>query len=660
MFKIKFDLEQKKKLINPEDLLPKTVENTRGELMPFDAFKIIDSLVKETNLDRNKAVEVTRRVLRKISSLGLDFIAAPHLRELVCGELTAMGLHEYRNHYTRLGIPIFDVKTMLEGKVGNKLNVGGINSTLSYVWIANQVIEQYVHLDQLSPKARELHLTGRIHIDMMEFWDEPISQLWDLRTILMYGLPPIPLAGVAKSRPAQNALTAVSHAAKWLGLAQKEFSGSLGYDNFTTFIAPYLKGLKYKEREPNVLDILQVAQSFVYEANQICGSFWGQNVNVFVTCTPNIPDYLKNIPAVSHGGQVQGVYGDYEEEVRNFFRALVEVYGEGDAAKNSITIPKMITKINARGIEQNAADYQFLLEREILPRGGTYLVNTALPPLKNALYSEDLRIPLNKTEGLGHFPHNANQNFDFTCSLNNFGVIQSVTVNLPRAAYEAKKNNIDIFAQLDQWLPEIKAVLLKKYDMIVKEIKAEPSKLPFCRECLEEKHLGVQCLYNLANQFLVLSFLGMNECVQAMINHPITDSEGSALATKIIDHLQAFCRTNSEETKLNFILSGNASDESAERFAKLDLKYLPELAKNYIKGLDTGEYYYEMGLGDITAQDSAALKVQIATIGALQQKLGHGTMIDLPKKFMPQSPMALWDFIKDVLEKDGLLGFRLV
>src|SRR6056297_2689616 len=82
LFKIKFDPEKEKKIIKPEDLLPKTVENTRGELQSFQPEKIVSSLMKETGLDRKNAEKITTSVLRKISTLGLDFVAAPHLREL--------------------------------------------------------------------------------------------------------------------------------------------------------------------------------------------------------------------------------------------------------------------------------------------------------------------------------------------------------------------------------------------------------------------------------------------------------------------------------------------------------------------------------------------------------------------------------------------------
>lgn len=145
MFKIKFDPKKslEKHLINPEDLLPNKVETTDGKISPFDPERIIYSLMEETGLDKDRSIQATTNVLRKLGGLGLDFIAAPHMRELVCGELTSMGLHQYRNRYTRLGLPIYDIKRMLTEQQGKSFS-----SLLSA-----QVIEQFVHLDRLSEEA---------------------------------------------------------------------------------------------------------------------------------------------------------------------------------------------------------------------------------------------------------------------------------------------------------------------------------------------------------------------------------------------------------------------------------------------------------------------------------------------------------------------------
>ena len=146
MFKLKFDPKKgiEDKIIKPEDLLPKRVESTDGTISDFNPEKIIDSLRKETGLDKKTAIEVTTNVLRRLSALNLKFIPAPHLRELVCGELTSMGLNKYRSRYTRLGIPIYDVRQMLKDRKGKAF----------FSLLAAQVIEQFVHLDRLSEDAQ--------------------------------------------------------------------------------------------------------------------------------------------------------------------------------------------------------------------------------------------------------------------------------------------------------------------------------------------------------------------------------------------------------------------------------------------------------------------------------------------------------------------------
>ena len=120
------------------------MESTDGSITSFDPEKVVVSLMNETGLDKEKAIEVTTNVLRRLSALDMNFITAPHLRELVCSELTSMGLHKYRAQYTRLGIPIYDVRRMLKERKGRAF----------FTLLAAQVIEQFVHLDRLNEDAQ--------------------------------------------------------------------------------------------------------------------------------------------------------------------------------------------------------------------------------------------------------------------------------------------------------------------------------------------------------------------------------------------------------------------------------------------------------------------------------------------------------------------------
>lgn len=134
-FKVNF--KTSKKLIDAADLLPERVETTSNKTYDFDAVKMIDSLVKETGLERKLANDIILNVLRLLTSLNLKTIAAPHLRELICQELTKRGLHEYRNKYTRLGLPVFDIIELLSS---NK------SDSFKKEYIILRIFEEYLHL----------------------------------------------------------------------------------------------------------------------------------------------------------------------------------------------------------------------------------------------------------------------------------------------------------------------------------------------------------------------------------------------------------------------------------------------------------------------------------------------------------------------------------
>jgi ribonucleotide reductase alpha subunit len=76
--------------------------NTRGDLRPFDPDKMIDSLQKETGLDRELCIDVVRDALKRITVLGLDVIQTNMVREIMCLELTAKSLDNFRNIYAKL------------------------------------------------------------------------------------------------------------------------------------------------------------------------------------------------------------------------------------------------------------------------------------------------------------------------------------------------------------------------------------------------------------------------------------------------------------------------------------------------------------------------------------------------------------------------------
>ena len=72
-----------------ERLFPKYVITSKGDLRRFSGENIAKSLVSETGIPEEVAMDVARAVIRKIASMGLQEIRTTYIRELTCLELTA-------------------------------------------------------------------------------------------------------------------------------------------------------------------------------------------------------------------------------------------------------------------------------------------------------------------------------------------------------------------------------------------------------------------------------------------------------------------------------------------------------------------------------------------------------------------------------------------
>jgi anaerobic ribonucleoside-triphosphate reductase len=638
-----------------DDLLPKSVENTRGELSPFDPEKIVRSIVEETGLDVAQAKQITLNVLRRISTLGLPMIAAPHIRELVCVELTSQGLHKYRNKYTRLGIPIYDVADLLTNGCNENSNQD-FNPESSHTWIADQVMEQFVHLSQLTEEEREFHLTGRMHIHMLRYWDRPFCQEWDLRIILLFGIPPVNWGATARSKPAKNAIVAVTHAAKWLAIIQGEFSGGQGFDNFTAFIAPYLKGLKYKSDDPNEVDIIQVAQCYIFESNQVFAARGGQAPFTSISCTPNIPESLMDVDAIGPGGKIVGKYRDFEEECRLFFRALSDVYAAGDADGKMFAFPKHEVKVTRRGLQLFEEDYKYVVRNETCKMGSTYFLNGVADWIPDDIHSQCCRIILKPGE-MAKFCMDPTI-FEWKNNFNNMGSMQSVSINLPRAAYRALKYGTSIEQEIDEVFAVAEKVLLKKKALLERELSLKGSKLPFCAGHVNDV-LGIhgQIMFDMRKQSLSVGFVGLNECVKALCGKELHEQEGYELGKKILEYLDYICLKASSRNGIKFSLWEQPAESTANSFAKKDLQYMKEYAEKYVLGTDRKNAYYTNSSHIRYDVKNIKLWDIIQKQGDLHPIVKGGVITHIWLGDKTPDPDALWELTKNICKNTNTAYF---
>ncbi|MHA1459936.1 MAG: anaerobic ribonucleoside-triphosphate reductase [Promethearchaeota archaeon] len=562
------EITKEKKLLERgflKNLLPR-VSRTEGDVVPFNPFKIKQSIVNETGLDLESADRITELVVRRIISSNIGFLSGPHIREIVCSILSEQHYEDERKIYTRIGMPLMDYEAILEKGVNENANQD-LNPESIHHWAANRISDEYALLRILNSEEAHAHLYGDIHVHMLRYFDlRPFCQEWDPRMVLENGLPPVnSWAHCSRSGPAGSLRVAVTHLAKWLGIIQGEFSGGLGYDYITTFLAPYAKGLSAREIE-------QSMQCLIFETNQIFAARGGQVPFTSISCAPTVPEGLLNISAIGPHGKIIGKYGDYKDECLKLFDALTDVYIHGDYDGKLFAFPKHEIKIKKEWLKDFEPSYIKLME-EVAKMGTPYFLNMCPEWMPDEIHSQCCRKVLSGNQILSRceLDPEKRKNVNVWENYVSIGSLQSVSLNLPRYAYMSA-NEEDYFRILDKNMELSARILLKKWKLIEKRLRT--GHLPLC-----SGEINGNPIFNLKDQNLSIGFTGLNEAVKSLIGYELhEDDMGYNFGKKVLEYMVAKCNSMTESNGISFSLWEQPGESSSNRFAKLDLKHFPKKA----------------------------------------------------------------------------------
>lgn len=135
----------------------------------FNRRRIVESLLRETNISRGLAERIAREVEEKIRSTDVSVITSPLIRELVLARLIETGLTKEYSRYMRLGMPVYDLERAIErGDAEQK--------------ILDKILEQYTLFEILPQPAAELLLDGAWEIKGMRRPHKPYAASFVLRT----------------------------------------------------------------------------------------------------------------------------------------------------------------------------------------------------------------------------------------------------------------------------------------------------------------------------------------------------------------------------------------------------------------------------------------------------------------------------------------------
>ncbi|MBU5574896.1 MAG: anaerobic ribonucleoside-triphosphate reductase [Candidatus Aenigmarchaeota archaeon] len=522
----------------------------------FDREKIKQSLLRETEISEDAAEIITNEVENFIRNAKYEIVSSSLIRELVNSRLLVHGLEKIRAEYTRIGMPVWDVTTLINQGSNENANLQ-YNPETIHKLIADSILKEYTLIKLLPKHIADSHLRGEIHIHDLDYFAlRPFCFSHDMRFFLKRGyISDGQGIHTATAGPAKHPEVAVLHAAKFLASSQTNCAGGQGYNWFNVLLSPYLQGLSYER-------IKQLAQMFLFEMSQMYVARGGQTVFSSIDIEPEVPSVLKNVPAVLPGGIVKEnvTYENFQDETNKFFKAIIEVYTQGDAKKKPFNFPKCEVKVSKDIIEKYkeemfavaelAAKFgtpYFFVQQDYMPEYSCYQCCSYLMDLSNQNSESDL--------------------YNGTVR---GGALQVATLNLPRIAYESRGDDTKLFELIRERLEIIRELMFIKYHIIKKRLKQ--GILPFLSQPVNEKG---DTYLNPDKMSFEIGMIGLNEMLKAHLGYELHESKdawtfGLRVIKEMCDIAKEFNKTN--EIGGHFAISRTPAESCSHRLAKIDFK----------------------------------------------------------------------------------------
>ena len=619
------------------------VRTTDGYLIPWEKTRIIDMLDRETTLAEKMfdipaiseltAEKVADEVERRIRLTRPRYVSGPMVRE-VTNNILLEWSHEipefqiYRNLLTRVGAPLYDAYQIDTGngfEAKENANLQPNPETVHKKKADRLSKEQYLLL--MDPKLSTAHHQGDIHIHTLEYFGtRPFCQDWDLRYFLYYGLLPDGKGYQSSvAGPAKQPEVAILHSVKILAAGQTNFSGGQGFMYYTMFLAPFMRGLNYKQ-------IKQLAQMMFYELTQTYVTRGGQLVFSNIQLPMGVPKIWRDVPVVMRGRVGPDTYGDYEDEVQLFFRAINEVALEGDYWGKPFNFPKNENYVSPEFFKPEYDDLWLLVHEAVSKFGAPYFDNM-LPEYRGygngiSCYQCCAYQFANTPETDEHFE----EKLWFQDGMHfSMGGWQVVSLNMPRLAYRANGDYDKLLAAAKENMRLAMGVFEAKRRWMDKTIGS--GMVPFATQTPRDPRTGQKGppAVDFSELVNVIGVVGINEMVQYFTGNQLHEADDAVrLAVRLLLDLEKFRKGLEMRSGWKVMLARTPAESTAQTFAVAD--YLNPGYKNMAR---------EMVKGDVSQINGAPRNRDLpiyytnGTHTYVGAKVPLGKRIDIEHKFFP-------------------------
>ena len=423
-------------------------------------------------------------------------------------------------------------------------------------YISSEVSKTYWLNKIYSPEIGRLHRSGDIHIHDLNLVSVYCVG-WDLQDVLRSGFTGVP--NKVSSKPAKHFRSILGQIVNFFYTLQGEAAGAQAFSNFDTLLAPFIAYDKLGYNE-----VKQALQEFIFNVN-VPTRVGFQTPFTNITLDLECPHYMEGQPVVIGGELADTNYGDHQNEMNMFNRALLEVMCEGDANGRVFTFPIPTYNITKdfnwenpviENLWESSAKYG-------IPYFSNF-VNSDMNPEDARSMCCRLRIDNRQLEyrGGGLFGSNPMT-----------GSVGVVTINLPRLALKTHTED-EFRIGLNRLMEKAEESLEVKRKTL--EHLTDMNLYPYTKFYLRDikKRFGVYW----KNHFSTIGLIGMNEAAENLLGVDIGSDEGKAFAERTLDYMRDCLVEFQKETGNNYNLEATPAEGTTYRLAQIDKADFPETA----------------------------------------------------------------------------------
>jgi len=553
------------------------VRTSRMTIEEFDRTRIARSLVSEAKMPQTLADEVAAEAEERLLKFGIVYLSAPLIRELVNIILIERKLEEYRHKLTRLGLPVNDVTLLLREAGQKQLDANWIQKSAG-----EKVTEEYVLLNSLPRATIDAHLAGQIHLEDAASWILKPSILFHEASLFFR-------RGTPATNPPSSLEDALESVLKILRTAEREVSNEQVLDHFNITLAPFIRGLPRQRVQESI-------RRFMYDLNWD-GFSNTISAQVSVGLDHKIPDHLQNREAIGPNGKAEGIYADYSREAEELFTTIIDA---------SLEIGHQQPLLNPSIVVRNPGKFETTDELLNLAfdSAAKHSVPNFLIQSSEQNYSVSSEGPIlsedrDGTKGAG-------------------GVVGTVQLNVPRAAYEASGKDERLLQAVQAETTEaVKALQLRQQS--INERVAEGI-LP-----LLAWQANGGAYYDSKRAHGEIGLLGLAEAVRHHTKIELWEKSSLAFAKKIVEAARrAVSETDARDIRVRIGL--HSSPQASARLASIDADKFGFSTVVY-QGSKKYPYYNDVPAIPLTQKIPFATRTSIE--GELQRSFDGGSLLPL-------------------------------